>query len=127
MPVGTAEQVHVNLSENLDESSFDVVSNPEFLREGLAVEDFIKPDIIVIGTSSERVKTVMKRLYTPFVRQGNPILFMDECSAEMTKYTVNSFLAKKISFMNEITNFCELAGANVNKVRIAIETDPRIG
>ena len=127
VPVGTAEQVHNTLAENLDESLFDVVSNPEFLREGLAVDDFMKPDRIVIGTSSERVKVVMNRLYTPFVRQGNPILYMDERSAEMTKYAANSFLATKISFMNEIANLCELTGANVDKVRIGIGTDPRIG
>jgi UDPglucose 6-dehydrogenase len=110
VPVGTAEQVYTTLSKNLDKDLFDVVSNPEFLREGLAIEDFMKPDRIVIGTSSERVKTVMNRLYMPFVRQGNPILFMDERSAEMTKYTANSFLATKISFMNEIANLCELTG-----------------
>jgi UDPglucose 6-dehydrogenase len=127
VPVGTAEQVYTTLSKNLDKDLFDVVSNPEFLREGLAIEDFMKPDRIVIGTSSERVKTVMNRLYMPFVRQGNPILFMDERSAEMTKYTANSFLATKISFMNEIANLCELTGANVDNVRIGIGTDPRIG
>lgn len=127
VPVGTAEQVHSALAENLSENLFDVVSNPEFLREGLAVEDFMKPDRIIIGTSSERVKTIMSRLYIPFVRQGNPIIFMDERSAEMTKYAANSFLATKISFMNEIANLCELTGANVDQVRIGIGTDPRIG
>lgn len=127
VPVGTAEQVHATLAKNLDDSLFDVASNPEFLREGLAVEDFMKPDRIIIGTSSERVKILMSRLYTPFVRQGNPIIYMDERSAEMTKYAANSFLATKISFMNEIANLCELTGANVDKVRIGIGTDPRIG
>jgi UDPglucose 6-dehydrogenase len=127
VPVGTAEHVHTTLAKNLDESLFDVASNPEFLREGLAVDDFMKPDRIIIGTSSDRVKTVMSRLYTPFVRQGNPIIFIDERSAEMTKYAANSFLATKISFMNEIANLCELTGANVDKVRIGIGTDPRIG
>lgn len=127
VPVGTAEKVHTTLAKNLDKGLFDVVSNPEFLREGLAVEDFMKPDRIIIGTSSERVKTVMQRLYIPFVRQGNPVLFMDERSAEMTKYAANSFLATKISFMNEIANLCELTGANVDQVRIGIGTDPRIG
>jgi len=127
VPVGTAESVHAALAENLDEELFDVVSNPEFLREGLAVEDFMKPDRIVIGTSSDKVETMMNRLYTPFVRQGNPIIYMDERSAEMTKYAANSFLATKISFMNEIANLCELTGANVDKVRIGIGTDPRVG
>ncbi|MFK7946520.1 MAG: UDP-glucose/GDP-mannose dehydrogenase family protein [Saprospiraceae bacterium] len=127
VPVGTAEEVHSALVQKLDAKLFDVVSNPEFLREGLAVEDFMKPDRIIIGTSSERVKTVMRRLYEPFVRQGNPILFMDERSAEMTKYAANSFLATKISFMNEIANLCELTGAEVDWVRKGIGTDPRIG
>ncbi len=127
VPVGTAERVHGVLAEHLSEELFDVVSNPEFLREGLAVEDFMKPDRIVIGTDSDRVQTVMKRLYEPFVRQGNPIIFMDERSAEMTKYAANSFLATKISFMNEIANLCELTSANVDKVRIGIGSDPRIG
>lgn len=125
--VGTAERVHAALAERLDTTLFDVVSNPEFLREGLAVEDFMKPDRIIIGTSSDRVKTVMHRLYEPFVRQGNPVLFMDERSAEMTKYAANSFLATKISFMNEIANLCELTGADVDKVRIGMGSDPRIG
>lgn len=127
VPVGTAEQVHNTLAQKLDTKLFDVVSNPEFLREGLAVEDFMKPDRIIIGTSSERVETVMKRLYEPFVRQGNPIIFMDERSAEMTKYAANSFLATKISFMNEIANLCELTGADVDWVRKGIGSDPRIG
>jgi UDPglucose 6-dehydrogenase len=106
---------------------FDVVSNPEFLREGVAVEDFMKPDRVVIGTRSERARKVMDALYAPFVRQGNPIIFMDERSAELTKYAANSFLATKITFMNEIANLCELLGANVDDVRRGIGTDSRIG
>jgi len=127
VPVGTAEKVSAALANNLDEELFDVVSNPEFLREGVAVDDFMKPDRVVIGTSSDKAKAIMKRLYEPFVRQGNPIIFMDEKSAEMTKYAANSFLATKISFMNEIANLCELTGADVDNVRIGIGTDTRIG
>jgi len=127
VPVGTAEKVASKLSENLDGSLFDVVSNPEFLREGVAVDDFLKPDRVVIGTSSDRAKEVMMRLYKPFVRQGNPIIVMDERSAEMTKYAANSFLATKITFMNEIANLCERVGANVDQVRIGIGSDTRIG
>lgn len=127
VPVGTSEKVHARLAKNLDESLFDVVSNPEFLREGVAVDDFLKPDRVVIGTSSERAQEIMKRLYDPFVRQGNPIIFMDERSAEMTKYAANSYLATRISFMNEIANLCEKAGANVDMVRIGIGSDSRIG
>src|SRR5213079_2500571 len=104
-----------------------VVSNPEFLREGVAVEDFMKPDRVVIGTRSERAKKIMQELYTPFVRQGNPIIFMDERSAELTKYAANSFLATKISFMNEIANLCERLGADVDAVRKGIGSDERIG
>jgi UDPglucose 6-dehydrogenase len=126
VPVGTAEKVHAAILKNA-KVEFDVVSNPEFLREGFAVDDFLKPDRVVIGTQSERAKTAMKELYKPFVRQGNPILFMDEKSAELTKYAANSFLATKITFMNEIANFCELVGADVDAVRIGIGSDTRIG
>jgi len=126
VPVGTAEKVHAAIAKNAS-VDFDVVSNPEFLREGFAVDDFMKPDRVVIGTSSERAEKVMEQLYKPFVRQGNPIIFMDEKSAELTKYAANSFLATKITFMNEIANFCELVGADVDKVRIGIGSDDRIG
>ena len=126
VPVGTAEKVTAAIKENA-KADFDVVSNPEFLREGFAVEDFLKPDRVVIGTSSERAKKVMEELYRPFVRQGNPIIFMDEKSAELTKYAANSFLATKISFMNEIANICERLDADVDKVRIGIGSDTRIG
>lgn len=127
VPVGTAEKVHGALTKNLDESLFDVVSNPEFLREGVAVEDFMKPDRVVIGTSSEKAKDVMLRLYEPFVRQGNPIIMMDERSAEMTKYAANSYLATRITFMNEIANLCNELGANVDMVRKGMGSDGRIG
>jgi UDPglucose 6-dehydrogenase len=127
VPVGTAEKVHNVLAKNLDSSLFDVVSNPEFLREGVAVEDFMKPDRVVIGTSSPRAQQLMRQLYEPFVRQGNPIYFMDERSAEMTKYAANSYLATRISFMNEVANLCELVGANVDDVRLGIGSDLRIG
>ncbi|MCB0633667.1 MAG: UDP-glucose/GDP-mannose dehydrogenase family protein [Lewinella sp.] len=127
VPVGTAEKVHSMLAKHLDEELFDVVSNPEFLREGVAVDDFMKPDRVVIGTSSNRAREVMKQLYEPFVRQGNPILFMDERSAEMTKYAANSYLATRITFMNEIANLCEKLGANVDMVRIGMGSDSRIG
>ena len=126
VPVGTAEKVHAAIA-NKARVDFDVVSNPEFLREGFAVDDFMKPDRVVIGTSSDRAQKVMEQLYRPFVRQGNPIIFMDEKSAELTKYAANSFLATKITFMNEIANFCELVGADVDKVRIGIGSDDRIG
>jgi UDPglucose 6-dehydrogenase len=127
VPVGTSEKVHAALAANADESLFDVVSNPEFLREGVAVDDFLKPDRVVIGTQSDKAQEIMKRLYSPFVRQGNPIFFMDERSAEMTKYAANSYLATRISFMNEIANLCEKVGANVDMVRIGIGSDSRIG
>ncbi len=127
VPVGTSERVHEILAKKLSEELFDVVSNPEFLREGVAVEDFMKPDRVVIGTSSKRAERVMHQLYDPFVRQGNPIIFMDERSAEMTKYAANSYLATRISFMNEIANLCELVGANVDMVRKGMGSDTRIG
>jgi UDPglucose 6-dehydrogenase len=127
VPVGTAEKVHEVLSRNLDPTFFDVVSNPEFLREGVAVEDFMKPDRVVIGTNSERAKKIISALYEPFVRQGNPIYFMDERSAEMTKYAANSYLATRISFMNEIANLCELLDADVDMVRKGMGSDTRIG
>jgi UDPglucose 6-dehydrogenase len=127
VPVGTSEKVHAAIAANLDESLFDVVSNPEFLREGVAVDDFMKPDRVVIGTNSEKARKLMKQLYEPFVRQGNPIYFMDERSAEMTKYAANSYLAMRISFMNEVANLCERVGANVDSVRIGMGSDNRIG
>ena len=127
VPVGTSEKVHAALAKHAKEELFDVVSNPEFLREGFAVDDFLKPDRVVVGTSSARAQKVMEDLYKPFVRQGNPIIFMDERSAELTKYAANAFLATKITFMNEIANFCEKVGADVDKVRIGMGTDTRIG
>lgn len=127
VPVGTSEQVHAILAKKLDKQLFDVVSNPEFLREGVAVDDFMKPDRVVVGLSSERARRVMRELYEPFVRQGNPIIFMDERSAEMTKYAANSYLATRISFMNEIANLCEIVGANVDMVRMGMGSDTRIG
>lgn len=128
VPVGTAERVHAAITEGgLDASLFDVVSNPEFLREGVAVDDFMKPDRVVIGTDSEKARGLMRKLYEPFVRQGNPIYFMDERSAEMTKYAANSYLAMRISYMNEIANLCEKVGANVDMVRIGMGSDNRIG
>ena len=126
VPVGTAEKVRAAIAANA-QVDFDVVSNPEFLREGFAVDDFMKPDRVVIGSSSAKAIKAMEQLYKPFVRQGNPIIFMDEKSAELTKYAANSFLATKITFMNEIANFCELVGADVDKVRIGIGSDDRIG
>lgn len=126
VPVGTAEKVWKKIAENAT-VEFDVVSNPEFLREGVAVEDFMKPDRVVVGTTSERAQKVMERLYAPLVRQGNPVIFMDERSAEMTKYAANAFLAMKITFMNEIANLCEKTGANVDHIRRGIGTDSRIG
>ena len=126
VPVGTAEKVKLAVNKNA-KVDFDVVSNPEFLREGFAVNDFMKPDRVVVGTSSDKAKRLMNELYKPFVRQGNPILFMDEKSAELTKYAANSFLATKITFMNEIANYCELIGADVDSVRKGIGTDSRIG
>jgi len=126
VPVGTADKVREVISNETSES-FDVVSNPEFLREGFAIDDFLKPERIIIGSRSEKATFLMEKLYRPFVRSGNPIIVMDERSAELTKYAANSFLATKITFMNEIANFCELVGANVDKVRAGIGTDSRIG
>ncbi|MEX1201897.1 MAG: UDP-glucose/GDP-mannose dehydrogenase family protein [Ferruginibacter sp.] len=130
VPVGTADKVTNAIlqaaTQNIQDS-FDVVSNPEFLREGVAVDDFMKPDRVVIGTTSEKAKKVMNDLYAPFVRQGNPVIFMDEKSAELTKYAANSFLAVKISFMNEIAQLCERLGADVDMVRKGIGSDERIG
>jgi UDPglucose 6-dehydrogenase len=126
VPVGTAEKVRSRIAKNA-KVEFDVVSNPEFLREGVAVEDFMKPERVVIGTTSAKAKKVMETLYAPYVRQGNPLVFMDEKSAELTKYAANAFLAVKISFMNEIANLCELVGADVDAVRKGIGTDSRIG
>ena len=126
VPVGTAEKVRVAIAKNAT-TDFDVVSNPEFLREGFAVDDFMKPDRVVIGTSSEKAQHIMGDLFKPYVRQGNPVIFMDEKSAELTKYAANAFLATKITFMNEIANLCELLGADVDKVRIGIGSDDRIG
>lgn len=126
VPVGTAEKVKAAIEKNAT-VEFDVVSNPEFLREGVAVDDFMKPDRVVIGTTSERAKKVMNDLYAPFVRQGNPLIFMDEKSAELTKYAANSFLATKITFMNEIARLCELLGADVDMVRRGMGADERIG
>lgn len=136
VPVGTADKVRSAILKGAKEilptgedsgGAFDVVSNPEFLREGVAVDDFMKPDRVVIGTTSERAKKVLNDLYLPFVRQGNPIIYMDEKSAELTKYAANSFLATKITFMNEIANLCELLGADVDMVRKGIGSDERIG
>ncbi|HSL90827.1 MAG TPA: UDP-glucose/GDP-mannose dehydrogenase family protein [Ignavibacteriaceae bacterium] len=127
VPVGTSEKVRAVIKNNAPDFDFDVASNPEFLREGFAVEDFMKPERVVIGTSNKKSKQLMEELYEPFVRSGNPIYFMDEKSAEMTKYASNSFLATKISFMNEVAILCELTGANVDKVRIGIGSDSRIG
>lgn len=137
VPVGTADRVKEVFKSNLSNDIFtngqdlgdlvDIVSNPEFLREGVAVEDFMKPDRVVIGTLSERAQKLMSELYAPYVRQGNPIIFMDERSSELTKYAANAFLATKISFMNEIANLCERVGADVDAVRRGIGSDERIG
>jgi UDPglucose 6-dehydrogenase len=126
VPVGTAEKVHAAVAKNAT-VEFDVVSNPEFLREGVAVDDFMKPDRVIIGTTSDRAKKTIHELYQPFVRQGNPIIYMDEKSAELTKYAANSFLATKITFMNEIAQLCEHFGADVDMIRKGLGTDARIG
>jgi UDPglucose 6-dehydrogenase len=126
VPVGTADKVHATVAKNY-KGDFAVVSNPEFLREGVAVDDFMKPDRVVVGTTNERAKKIMSDLYAPFVRSGNPVIFMDERSAELTKYAANSFLAVKISFMNEIARLCERLGADVDMVRKGIGSDERIG
>ena len=126
VPVGTADKVSEKIRANTS-VEFDVVSNPEFLREGVAVEDFMKPERVVVGTQSERAAKLMQQLYEPFVRSGNPIIIMDERSSELTKYAANAFLATKITFMNEIANVCELVGADVDNVRRGIGTDSRIG
>jgi UDPglucose 6-dehydrogenase len=128
VPVGTADKVTSVMQQHAAEGiTYAVVSNPEFLREGVAVEDFMKPDRVVVGTTDEKARKLMAELYGPYVRQGNPIVFMDERSSELTKYAANSFLATKISFMNEIANLCELVGADVDMVRKGIGADERIG
>ncbi|TLM93246.1 UDP-glucose dehydrogenase family protein [Hymenobacter jeollabukensis] len=131
VPVGTAAKVRKELADALAKRGaaidFDVASNPEFLKEGAAIDDFLKPDRIVVGVASERAEEVMRRLYKPFLMNGHPIIFMDIPSAEMTKYAANSMLATKISFMNDIANLCEIMGADVNKVRLGIGSDARIG
>jgi len=127
VPVGTSDKVRAEVRKHAPDFEFDVASNPEFLREGMAVDDFMKPERVVIGTSNEKAKELLSILYEPFIRSGNPIYFMDERSAEVTKYAANSFLATKISFMNEIANLCEHVGAEVDKVRIGIGSDSRIG
>jgi UDPglucose 6-dehydrogenase len=126
VPVGTADKVKAIFTQHTS-VEVDVVSNPEFLREGVAVDDFMKPDRVVVGTTSERAQKLMSELYGPYVRQGNPIIFMDERSSELTKYAANSFLATKITFMNEIANVCELVDADVDAVRRGIGADDRIG
>ncbi len=126
VPVGTADRVREAIAP-LAQHAFDVVSNPEFLREGAAVEDFMKPERVVVGTRSARARALMEELYKPFVMSGNPIIFMDERSSELTKYAANSFLATKISFMNEVAQLCERVGADVDQVRRGIGTDSRIG
>jgi len=131
VPVGTAEKVKKTIADAVaarnSSVEYDVASNPEFLKEGAAIDDFLKPDRIVIGISSDRARNTLQQLYAPFILNGHPILFMDVPSAEMTKYAANAMLATKISFMNDIANLCELVGANVNEVRKGIGSDPRIG
>ena len=127
VPVGTSDRVRAAIKKHAPDFDFDVCSNPEFLREGIAVDDFMKPERVIVGTSNEKTKKVIEQLYEPFVRTGNPVYFMDEKSAEMTKYAANSFIAMKISFMNEIAKLCELTGAQVDAVRLGIGSDSRIG
>lgn len=131
VPVGTAEKVRSALAKKMEERGvdipFDVASNPEFLKEGAAINDFMKPDRIVVGVDSERARELMERVYKPFIMNGHPLIFMDIPSAEMTKYAANAMLATRISFMNDIANLCEIMGADVNKVRQGIGSDPRIG
>lgn len=127
VPVGTSDRVRDAIKKHAPNFDFDVCSNPEFLREGIAVEDFMKPERVIVGTSSEKTRKIMEDLYEPFIRTGNPIYFMDEKSAEMTKYAANSFIAMKISYMNEIARLCELTGAQVDAVRLGIGSDSRIG
>jgi len=127
VPVGTSDRVRAAIRKHAPNFDFDVCSNPEFLREGIAVEDFMKPERVIVGTSNDKSKKVMEQLYEAFVRTGNPVYFMDEKSAEMTKYAANSFIAMKISFMNEIARLCELTGAQVDAVRLGIGSDSRIG
>ncbi len=131
VPIGTAEIVRKVIQDELDKRKvvikFDIASNPEFLKEGSAVDDFLRPDRIVVGLDSEKAEKIMNRLYKPFVLNGHPILFMDIPSAELTKYAANSMLATKISFMNDIANLCEIVGADINNVRKGIGSDSRIG
>jgi UDPglucose 6-dehydrogenase len=131
VPVGTAARVKAAVNEELNKRNvsipFDVASNPEFLKEGAAIDDFLKPDRIVVGLESQRAEEIMKSLYKPFTLNGHPIIFMDITSAEMTKYAANSMLATKISFMNDIANLCEIVGADINLVRKGIGSDSRIG
>jgi UDPglucose 6-dehydrogenase len=131
VPIGTSRKVRETIREELDQRGlridFDVASNPEFLKEGAAVEDFLKPDRIILGTESENARKILNRLYHPFLLNGHPIIYMDIPSAELTKYAANCMLATKISFMNDLANLCELVGANISSVRKGIGSDPRIG
>ena len=131
VPVGTAEKVRAAVQDELDQRGasihFDIASNPEFLKEGAAIDDFMKPDRIVVGVDSEKAQAIMTKLYKPFIVNGHPLVFMDIPSAEMTKYAANAMLATRISFMNDIANLCEIMGADVNAVRKGIGSDPRIG
>lgn len=131
VPIGTAKKVKAAITDEIEkrgiEVDFDVASNPEFLKEGNAIQDFLKPDRIVVGTESEKAQKMMNRLYKPFLLNGHPIIFMDIPSAEMTKYAANSMLATKISFMNDMANLCEIVGADITSVRKGIGSDARIG